>query len=79
MKGHEFLGFKGPFALGDNDTDFWRCTHVVRDGLHCYQYNCSHMMTEKNTSLSPSGNGPLQLKEQITKAVETQKQPSRMC
>ena len=52
---------KGPFALGDNDTDFWRCKHVVRDGLHCHQCNCSHMTTEKNTSLLPSANGPLNL------------------
>ena len=40
-----------PFAFGDNNTDFWCCQHifyVFRNGLHGYQCNCLHMMTEKH-------------------------------
>ena len=37
---------------------FWRCKHVVTDGLRCHQCNCSHTKTDKNTSLPPSANGP---------------------
>ena len=29
----DHFGAKGPFTFGDDDTDFWRCNHVVRDGF----------------------------------------------
>ena len=36
-----------------------RIFYVVRNGLHGYQCNCSHMTTGKNASLSSSANGTL--------------------
>ena len=36
---------QGPFALGDNNTDFSCCQHnvVITNDLHGFQCNCSHI------------------------------------
>ena len=45
---------KGPFALGDNDTDFSYHKHifyVVRNRMHGCQSTYSHMSTEKHNKI----------------------------